>query len=960
MSDAQVIEILKSFDVLNRSSIWADAGRFIMWYINLGLSKVVDLLSNSLSEIYSVMNFFNSKQVNDFINKYIVVIFAFASIALAILGWKIIVKKENDFNKIITNALIAITIFVVLPWGMQQGESLVKAGVNLLDSNGNVSSSTKIFSSNITDLYLIDKNGWKSPNPHPKNYIKDDSSLSFLSITEIMDTGGLFTSTKLSDDGTKILKHKINDASGEQKLEELKSHLVYEDEGYYRYSWHPFYILIELGTMALVLFFTCFKTAQLIQELGILKIILQGTVLTDIETGQRNKKLIEKIKNTFIILYVIMLLLNIYILFMDFIASSNISKPTQLVMILASGILVIDGPNFIEEMFGIDAGLKSISRSIIAAAQGAKGMKDLASAIGKGASAVGKASVGASKVLGKTAINTSAGIKGALDGFKESGNSSKDGNSNSSPLGGMSNGNESQDDKGNSPLSDISNNNLSQGDTETTEDTPLSSRLNASASQDVGATGDTPLGSMSNGSTSSDMGTTEDTPLGGMSNSSTSSDMGATGDTPLGGMSNGSTSNDMGTTGDTPLGGMSNSSTSSDMGTTGDTPLSSMSSNMGTTGDTPLGSASSSSISNSGTGTNTPLGSKSGTNSSKGSVGTNTPIGSVSGTNSSKGNVGTNTPIGSVSGTNSSKGSVGTNTPIGSVSGTNSSKGNVGTNTPIGSASGASVSNSGIGASTPIGSTSGASVSNSGIGASTPIGSTSGASISKGSVGATAPIGSASGASVSNSGIGASTPIGSTSGASISKGSVGATAPLGNASGSSVSKGSVGATAPLASASGSSVSKGSVGATAPLASSSGSSISKGSVGATAPLASASGSSVSKGSVGVTAPLASASGSSISNSNVGVTASIPSSLRPNTSKIYKPSTVKLPKDVEIKPIEKPTSKTIADIAVSKYANMAEKIYNSPTLKGARNTYQVSKNSAMALKNNKEKDDNEKRD
>ncbi|WP_270670927.1 pLS20_p028 family conjugation system transmembrane protein, partial [Paraclostridium bifermentans] len=469
MSDAQIMEILKSFnDVLHRSSIWGNAGRFIMWYINLGLSKIVDLLSNGLSEIYSLMNFFNSKYINDFIDKYIVVIFAFASIALAIVGWKIIVKKENDFNKIITNTLIAITIFVVLPWGMQQGESLVKAGVNLLDSNGSVSNSTKIFSSNITDLYLIDKNGWKSQNPNPKNYIKDDVSLSFLDIYETMDTGGLFTSTKLSDDGTKILKHRISDASGEYKLEELKSHLVYEDEGYYRYSWHPFYIMIELGTMALVLFFTCFKTAQLIQELGILKIILQGTALTDIETGQRNKKLIEKIKNTFIILYVIMFLLNIYILFMDFIASSNISKPTQLVMILASGILVIDGPNFIEEIFGIDAGLKSISRSIIAAAQGAKGMKDLASAIGKGASAVGKVSAGASKAIGKTALHTGAGLKGALDGFKESGNkgsgnNSKDGNSNASPLAGMSNGKASQDDKGATPLESMESGNVSQG-----------------------------------------------------------------------------------------------------------------------------------------------------------------------------------------------------------------------------------------------------------------------------------------------------------------------------------------------------------------------------------------------------------------------------------------------------------------------------------------------------------------
>uniref|UniRef100_UPI001897B096 hypothetical protein n=1 Tax=Paraclostridium bifermentans TaxID=1490 RepID=UPI001897B096 len=116
----------------------------------------------------------------------------------------------------------------------------------------------------------------------------------------------------------------------------------------------------------------------------------------------------------------------------------------------------------------------------------------------------------------------------------------------------------------------------------------------------------------------------------------------------------------------------------------------------------------------------------------------------------------------------------------------------------------------------------------------------------------------------------------------------------------------------------------------PLASSSGASISKGSVGATAPLASSSGASTPKGSVGATAPKG----------------------------IYKPNTIKLPKNVEIKQIEQPTNKTIADIAVSKYANMAEKIYNSPTLKGARNTYQVSKNSAMALK--KEKDNNEKRD
>ncbi|MEG0857382.1 MAG: hypothetical protein RSG52_12985, partial [Terrisporobacter sp.] len=484
MSDAQVIETLISFkDILGSSSIWSNAFRFFMWYLNLGLSKVVDLLSNSLSEIYSAMNFFNSKYVNDFIDKYIVVIFAFASLALAVLGWKIIIKKENSYNKIITNALIAVTIFVVLPWGMQQGESLVKAGVSLLD--GDISKSTKIFSSNITDLYIVDKNGWKSQNPQPKNYIKDDVSLSFLNITEQMDTGGIFTSTKLSDNGSKILKHKVSDASGEYKLEELKSHLVYEDEGYYRYSWHPFFIFIELGTVALVLFFTCFKTSQLIQELGILKIIVQGTALTDIETGQRNKKLIEKIRNTFIILYIIMLLLNIYLLFIDFVTASKISKPTQLIMILASGMLVIDGPNFIEEIFGIDAGLKSVGRSVMSMVAGAKGAKMLASAIGKSASAVGRASIGASKAIGKTALHASAGFKGALDGFKESSDKGTDNNSNggnSSPLSGMSNNNSTQEDKGEKP-----NNTSQEGNTGATPSSDLNSN-NVSQESNTGAT----------------------------------------------------------------------------------------------------------------------------------------------------------------------------------------------------------------------------------------------------------------------------------------------------------------------------------------------------------------------------------------------------------------------------------------------------------------------------------------
>ncbi len=815
MSDAQVIEILKAFkEVLGVSSIWSSAFRTLMWYLNLGLSKVVDLLSNGLSEIYSVMNFFNSKYINDFIDKYIVVIFAFASIALAVLGWKIIIKKENDLNKIITNTLIAVTIFVVLPWGMQQGESLVRAGVSLLESN--VSRSTKVFSSNITDLYVIDKNGWKSPNPKPKNYIKNDDSLSFLNITEQMDTGGIFSSTKLSDKGTKILKHKISDASGEFKLEELKSHLVYEDEGYYRYSWHPFFILIELGTIALVLFFTCFKTSQLILELGILKIIVQGTVLTDIETGQRNKKLIEKIKNTFIILYIVMLLLNIYLLFVDFIASSNISKPVQLIMILASGILVIDGPNFIEEIFGIDAGLKSIGRSVLAMAAGVKGAKMFASAIGKSASAIGKASIGASKALGKTALHASAGFKGALDGFKENSNKDTDNNSMASPLSSMSNNKESQGETGsNTPLSGTFNNNEPQG--ETGSNTPLSGTFNNNEPQ--GETG-------------------SNTPLSGISNN----------------------------------------------------------------------------------------------NEPQGETGSNTPLSGISGTNKSKGNEGSNTPLSNKSGSGKSKGNGGSNTPLSNKSGSSKPKGNGGSNTPLSNKSGSSTPNGG-GSNAPLTGSLGSSTSNGG-GSNTPLTGSLGSSTSNGG-GSNTPLTGSLGSSTSNGG-GSNTPLTGSLGSSTSNGG-GSNTPLTGSLGSSTSNGG--------------------GSNAPLTGSLGSSTSNGR-GSNAPLTGSLGSSTSNGR-GSNAPLTGSLGSSTSNGR-GSNAPLTSSLGIKKPKdIYKPNRINLPKDIDIKPIEKEptTSHTIADLAVSKYADMAQQIYNSSTLKSVRNTYNVSKNSVVALK---KENNNEKRD
>ena len=48
----------------------------------------------------------------------------------------------------------------------------------------------------------------------------------------------------------------------------------------------------------------------------------------------------------------------------------------QGIAVAAGAWLVIDGPNFVEQLFGIDAGLSSVGRSVMAVTQGQLQEKD--------------------------------------------------------------------------------------------------------------------------------------------------------------------------------------------------------------------------------------------------------------------------------------------------------------------------------------------------------------------------------------------------------------------------------------------------------------------------------------------------------------------------------------------------------------------------------------------------------
>lgn len=414
-----VDQLLKFQDLLHVAAFWWDVLRGIAFALLKAFAWVADALSGAAKEVYGLINFYQYQPVQDFINKYQPVVWALATVAVAYFGWQLIITRKFDRDKLINNIVFAITLLFVLPWAMQQGAELTTAGVNLL--HGKQSASVQTFKSNITDLYTVDKHGWKSTDT--QNDIEDKNDLIVLDITEQVDTGGkLFDDSPISEEGEKLLTKRLNKIDGKFKEANMKSFWGFGDPAYYRYSWHPWLIAFELITKGIVYGFVIFKSAKLINEIGLLYVITSGIALTDLKDGQRNKQLATKIRDSFIVLYLMMFLINFFDIWSAFIADSSLSALVKPIAVAGGAWLVIDGPNFIEQLFGIDAGLSSVGRTVIAAVQGGAALKGVGSGIGNAAKSAASKVAGATRRTARGATYTGAAVKGALDGFKSSKN----------------------------------------------------------------------------------------------------------------------------------------------------------------------------------------------------------------------------------------------------------------------------------------------------------------------------------------------------------------------------------------------------------------------------------------------------------------------------------------------------------------------------------------------------------
>lgn len=360
MSDAQVIQKLTEFERLfNLSNLVNDALRTVGWIFVRGLSLLIDSLESLTDDILMIKTFFNNPQVVEFVQTIQPFLYVLLAASFVFTGYLIIFQKKFDREGLLINIFISLMILGLLSPTMKQLDDFTEQAVNQVKS-GSIYGSEKetisetILKENLNDLVAYDKNDFE-------NYTEDDVKnniptklIKGLQINEVFDSNKLDVSTT----GSKLSKSFILWDGSEEILGELnQSGLDWNNQYYYRYHPNWLTILVTLGVMGFTLFSIAYKLARLSFELAFNYVLAILIAPADLHSGQKTKKVIQSILNTFLVIILIFVSIKLYTIGTAYLADT-LDGFAYLIALIAFSAALIDGPNMVERLFGIDAGLK--------------------------------------------------------------------------------------------------------------------------------------------------------------------------------------------------------------------------------------------------------------------------------------------------------------------------------------------------------------------------------------------------------------------------------------------------------------------------------------------------------------------------------------------------------------------------------------------------------------------------
>lgn len=333
-----------------------------LFYLVLSfLYSFIKSCGDLLSKAYNVLTFDTHSRVNEIFGGALSTEFLTAVVLIVVvcIGIAFILNSNSiKGSKIIQNIMFGLLVVFILPTFINSVNGIIASS-----DMGNISTSSvnKIFSANIVDLkYCFGGDTVIDPTGEVHNGFPDDYDYSLLPMDELIkgsETPGIddvFTKTLLN-------RGSVDEELGDCSSGEIFGNFIsFLSSYYYRYKVDMFPIFLSEIATILVMVFTFFKVVRLCYELIVNHFFAYIFAITDIASGAKLREALKSILSTYVVLIYCSVAISLFNTFQAWIFDSSIFNNFEAsICIIPVAMAVIDGPNLIERLFGIDAGIKS-------------------------------------------------------------------------------------------------------------------------------------------------------------------------------------------------------------------------------------------------------------------------------------------------------------------------------------------------------------------------------------------------------------------------------------------------------------------------------------------------------------------------------------------------------------------------------------------------------------------------
>lgn len=363
LEDNKIIKVLsKNPELFHENGMINSAIRFIGWGITKGIAAVADVCATLYDTCFGFIDFTSYKPVRDFINEWKVVFIALVCLSLLFIGILLCVGWDKK-PKIVINLLLAVTVVSASSYLINTMNGFIATEVREDVLDGESSSAVyNTIGSNIHDLVWLDetvglKNLTKKKNAKKVYSSFKKSQFKNLDINEILDPDDF------DGDTADILTYGLTDSSDSDgnttyKLEELYDGVAWTDmlnEFYYRYTVDYGVLWMELAAYILVYLFMSYKVVRSLYEIAFHRLIAY-LYSANLNNNQKILKILDSIKDSYILLLMTSVLIKFYLLATKFISSWEIGGISKGIILIFLAFAVIDGPNIFQRLTGMDVG----------------------------------------------------------------------------------------------------------------------------------------------------------------------------------------------------------------------------------------------------------------------------------------------------------------------------------------------------------------------------------------------------------------------------------------------------------------------------------------------------------------------------------------------------------------------------------------------------------------------------